>query len=61
MKLTQTLLVSALLAGFSSIAFAGPGPQFWAQLHARAAAKPVASAPAARCGCTAACQQAKGA
>ena len=31
MKATKLLLASLLLAGVSTLAFAGPGPQFWAQ------------------------------
>ena len=31
MKTTRLLLASTLLAGLSTLAFAGPSPQFWAQ------------------------------
>jgi len=31
MKATKLLLASVLLLGVSSLAFAGPGPQYWTQ------------------------------
>jgi len=42
MKATKLLLASILLAGVSTLAFAGPGPQFWAQQAKNRPAQPAA-------------------
>lgn len=33
MKATKLLIVAAAFAGFASLSFAGPGPEYWARMN----------------------------
>ena len=59
MKASKLLLAAALLTGLTTLSFAGPGPQFWAQQAKNQSAKVQPAAQVATCSSCACCASMK--